>query len=205
MIEVDDHADPDGSDPMQDLAYIRRVLDATRDATRLSGNHYFLWGALIGAGLLLTWLVLEDWLPWSPASIAWIWAVLISIGWGGTGWLLRREHQRAVAVGHAARQMGLVWAGFGVTALLLYFVGSVFGPVPPQSLSGLMALSMGLAVWAVGLIAGIGWFRNLALPWWLGGALMLAWPGPHTVLALAAMLLLLFALPGWWLGRGARS
>lgn len=189
----------------EDLAYIRDVLDATRAATRLSGSHYLLWGSLIGGGLLLTWLVLERWLPWPFGSIAWIWGAIVALGWAGTGWLLWRENERAPAVGRAARQMGLVWAGFGITALLLYFVGSVHGPVPAHALSGLMALCMGLAVWAVGLIAAIGWFRNLALLWWLGGALMLAWPGPHTVLALAAMLLLLFSLPGWWLACGTRS
>jgi hypothetical protein len=199
------NARQEGALAQEDLAYIRRVLDATRDATRLSGSHYLLWGTLIGAGLLLTWLLLERWLPWPPAAIAWVWGVLTVLGWVGSGWLLRREHVRAPAIGHAARQMGLVWAGFGITAPLLYFAGSVFGPVPPQALSGLMALCMGLAVWAVGLIAGIGWFRNLALAWWLGGALLLAWPGQHGVLVLAAMMLLLFALPGWWLGRGGRE
>jgi hypothetical protein len=193
----------DSAAASRDLAYVRELTEATRTATMLSGSYFLLWGGLASLGLLLTWLVLEGWIAAAgPAAFGWIWGVLGAVGAAGTAWLVARENRQAAAIGRAATQIGLSWLGSGVAVGLLFFVGALSGAVPWTALSGLISILLGLGLWQHGLLAGIAWLRHLSWVWWLGAALMLLLPGPHTCLVLAGMTLVGYTLPGWWLARG---
>lgn len=186
-----------------DLAYIRAALQASQRASALSGAYYVIWGSLSTVGLLATWAVLRSGTP-ARATTWWIlWGSCMALGWALTAWQVWREARRSPAVNAATRRLGLTWAGVGIGITLCYFAGTATGAVAWPALSGLVAVFLGLGLWLNGLHAGIRWLMGLALPWWLGAVVLWTWPGPHGLLVLALMSLLLFTLPGWWLGRAS--
>lgn len=186
-----------------DLAYIRAALHASQRASALSGAYYVIWGSLSTVGLLATWAVLRSGTP-ARATTWWIlWGSCMALGWALTAWQVWREARRSPAVNAATRRLGLSWAGVGIGITLCYFAGTASGAVAWPALSGLVAVFLGLGLWLNGLHAGIRWLMGLALPWWLGAVVLWTWPGPHGLLVLALMSLLLFTLPGWWLGRAS--
>lgn len=186
-----------------DLAYIRAALQASQRASALSGSYYVIWGSLSTVGLLATWAVLRSGTP-ARATTWWIlWGSCMALGWTLTAWQVWREARRSPAVNAATRRLGLTWAGVGIGITLCYFAGTATGAVAWPALSGLVAVFLGLGLWLNGLHAGIRWLMGLALPWWLGAVVLWTWPGAHGLLVLALMSLLLFTLPGWWLGRAS--
>jgi hypothetical protein len=191
----------DNAAAARDLAYLRELTEATRAATMLSGTYYLLWGGLCTLGLLYLWLASRGLIAAGPWAVVWVWIVVGLVGGGVTAWLSVREQLRAPAIGHAAHRIGMTWVGTGIAIGVLFFVGVLWGEVPGPAMSGLVALFLGLGLWQNGLLAGIRWLRNLALLWWLGAAWLLVDPGPHSTLILAAMVLGLYTLPGWWLAR----
>lgn len=187
----------------EDLAFIRAALEASQRATALSAAYYVIWGALSTAGLLATWYALTR-SPIPGAATFWtIWGASLALGWVLTFWQAYREARRTPAVNVATRRLGLTWAGIGISLTVCFFAGTATGALPWASVSGLVAVFLGLGLWLNGLHAGIAWLSWLALPWWIGAVVLWRWPGTDTPLVLAAMTLLLFTLPGWWLGRGS--
>lgn len=187
----------------EDLAYIRAALQASQRATALSAAYYVIWGGVSSVGLVATWALLRTGAPERAATWWVLWGSCIALGWVLTAWQVWREARRSPAVNVATRRLGLSWAGVGIGISLCYFAGTATGAVAWPALSGLVAVFLGLGLWLNGLHAGIRWLMALALPWWLGAVILWVWPGPHALLVLAAMSLLLFTLPGWWLGRAS--
>lgn len=189
------------TDAKDDLAYIRGVMHQTQRFTIMSGDHFILWGVLIGTGLLCNWWLAgsthENWL--GP-----VWLV-ISLGGGFVSfWLGRREYRRAPVASWAGRLIGNVWLACGMGYVLLLLLGIAGGVVPAYASAGIAAAITGIGVYLTGVLANLGWFRNTAWLWWLAGAAMIVKPGAYTLPLFVGLLLLLYVVPGIILSRQYR-
>lgn len=189
------------TNPHEDLAYIRDLMEDTRRAAGLSGGYFVLWGLAISVGLLLTWLQVIDVLPYRPILT---WGPCLALGLLGHFVLAWRDEQRPVQ-SRAGRLVGTVWLALGV-AQLIYFVASMgFNTLPGIYMPGVVSSLLGSGIFITGVLAGITWLRNVGVAWWLGAISMFAWPGDHVSLLMGVLLLIFYVVPGVVLIRQQRA
>lgn len=188
-------------DPQQDLAVIRRLMEESQTAVAEDGRHFLLWGALSAAGLLGTWAATVGAWTLDPR---WLWAVLVGLGWVGSFWMGVRSGRRARVRTLGGRLIAVVWIACGITLTLIAAAGLLRGAVPVQALSGLVAVVLAGGFLGSAVLTGRRWLGAVAAAWWLGGGLMLFFPGLYTLPLLAAMAIALQVVPGLVLRRRAR-
>ncbi|MGD8176337.1 hypothetical protein [Marinimicrobium sp. ARAG 43.8] len=176
----------------EDLTYIRELMAGTRRAASISGGYFIVWGVATGVGLVLTWLQVVGVLPYRPMMT---WVPCIAFGMIGNLLLIRRDIRRPVQ-SYAGRLVGMVWVAVGVTQLIYFFAGLGTHTLPGQVLPAVFSALIGTGLFLTGVLAGLGWLRNLALGWWLGSLVMFLWPGEYAILLMGVLLLLCYVLPG---------
>lgn len=172
----------------EDLAWIRAATDQTHHFLCGSWRHQVVWGVIGVVGLVGTWFAMRT---AQGSALGILWFVAIAAGWA---WSIRegRTAGRSAPVRSvAARTFGGIWIGMGVCVTLIAGLSIFTGAVDPRSLSGLIAILFGGGYFASGFVAGIRWLLAVAVAWWVGGAALLLWPVPESVLILAAMVLIL--------------
>ena len=188
-------------DAAADLAYIRQVMAQTRRDTAARGIFFVIWGVAISASLLLTWAQLRGWIGGSQWAI---WIPTSVVAWGLTVWLAWR-YERQGTVSLHTHLIGMNWTAVGVAMMAVFFVGVGRGTVHYAGISGLAAILVGIGIFNTGHIAGIRWLAGVGVAWLVAGTLMLGFPGPHNLLAMAALLVFGEAVPGLVLMRQERA
>lgn len=186
-------------DPEEDLAMIRQLMSESREVTDAGGAYYLLWGSVVMAGLLATWLVAQGVLA-IPAG--WIWAAAIGLGWAGSFLLGRRRERELPVRTTGGRLMSGIWVGGGVTMTLLGFAPPAAGIVTTSGgIMGPIAMVMGSCYFATSFVYRSSVLRWMAAGWWVGGLAMLVWSGATSILVMAGLVLCLQIVPGVWLAR----
>lgn len=188
-------------DPQQDLAVIRRLMEESQTAVAEDGRHFLLWGALSAVGLLGTWAAVVGVVALDPR---WLWAAVVAVGWTGSFWMGIRGGRRSRVRTLGGRLIAVVWISCGVTLTLIAAAGLLGGVVPVQALSGLVAVVLAGGFLGSAVLTGQRWLGAVAAAWWLGGGVMLFFPGLYTLPLLAAMAIALEVVPGLVLRRQAR-
>jgi hypothetical protein len=177
----------------EDLVAIRAMMERTRDVVGYAAPHFVVWGVLMAAALLATYLLRDQ---AGDGWISWLWVLAVGVGWA-LSWLLAvRGRRRGRVRSQAGRMLGGLWLGTGVTMTILGFAGPAGGAVSTLVVSGMLAAVLGAAYFATGVLAGVRWLMAVGVGWWAGSLVMLLWPGPAAVLLMAACMLALQVGPG---------
>jgi len=185
---------------LEDLAYIRQVMEQTRRYTAAKGVFFVIWGVAVSVSLVLTWLQVtggvggNQWAIWIPTTL---------VAWGLTLYFAWRQ-QRESAVPHHAHLIGMNWTAIGIAMMFMFFVGVARGTIGYPAINGLAALLVGIGIFNTGHLSGIRWLAGVGVAWLVCGALMLAWPGLHTLLLMAFLLVIGQIVPGLILMREER-
>jgi hypothetical protein len=186
---------------LDDLAYIRNVMEQTRRYTAAKGVYFVVWGVAVSVSMLLTWLQIErviggsQWAVWTPTVL---------IAWGLTLYFSWKEQREGVAPYHA-HLIGMNWTAVGVAMMCVFFIGVSRGTVHYSAISGLSALLVGIGIFNSGHLSGLRWLAGVGVLWLANGAAMLAWPGQHTLPWMAVLLLIGQIVPGLVLMREERA
>lgn len=190
-------------DPRAELQYVRQLMAEGERSFQESGAHFLIWGVATAAGLALTWLAIRAAAP--PPGWLWVgWAAVLLIACVGAVMAGRRENRRAPAHTLAGRMLGDVWGGIGVAILLLGLGGGAVGILPGPAIPVVVATLLGAGYFATASLYRKVPLRALALGWWTGAVAMAIWPGTHSVLVLALLVLVLEVAPGIVLVRGPK-
>lgn len=177
----------------EDLALIRRLMEDSRREVVDRGKHFLIWGVIPVVGLVATYARATTGAGPDPR---WVWMGVLVVGWGASmvvGW---RDGRRQRVFTTARRILTATWVAMAVT-LTLIALGGMFGAlVDVRALPGLLSVTMAPAVLLTAVLTGERWLTAVAVGWWLGGGVMLFVPGLYTLLLMAAMALLLLAVPG---------
>lgn len=177
----------------QDLALIRRVMEESRREVVDRGKHFLIWGVIPFFGLLLTYFAATGAIAIDPAPV---WLGLLGVGWIASfavGWM---DGRRARVTTLGRKLLTAVWVSVAATMTLVALAGMFGEVVPNEALPGLLSLLIAPPVFLTGTLTRDRWLVWVAGGWWLGGTLMILVPGIYTLLLMAAMALLLTALPG---------
>lgn len=178
-----------------ELTEIKRIMADSRRIMVDDGIGFILWGTLVAAGLIATYLSVLGYIPWNITSIAWF--VLIGTGWIITILQYRNEDKKRKAVTFAGKVAGAIWGSAGFTMTIIGFIGSATGLVKGMGISPLMACVLAAAFFVSGVIYNDKTFRYLSFGWWAGAILMFFWHSPHTLLLFALMIIFMQVLPGF--------
>lgn len=177
----------------QDLELIRRVMEESRREVVDRGKHFLIWGIVPFIGLLFTYFAATGAIVIDPTPV---WLGLLGVGWIASfvvGWMDGRS-ARVTTLGR--KLLTAVWVSVAATMTLVALAGMFGEVVPVQALPGLLSLLIAPPVFLTGMLTRERWLVWVAAGWWAGGTLMIFVPGIYTLLLMAAMALLLTALPG---------
>lgn len=177
-----------------ELSEIKKIMEDSRRILVDDGIGFIIWGTLVAAGLIFTYLSVLGYLSWEISSIAWF--ALIGAGWLITIFLVRKEKKERKVVSFPGKVAGAIWSSAGITMTIIGFVGSYSGLVKGMGISPLMACVLAAAFFVSGVIYNDKSFRLLGFGWWAGAIVMFFWHSPHTLLLFAMMIIFMQVLPG---------
>jgi hypothetical protein len=109
-------------------------------------------------------------------------------------WYKYRGDKRAETF--AGKILGSVWLSAGVAMTILGFAGTYSGAYGPVFISPVLAAVLGIAFYVSALVYDSLLMKYLAPLWWAGSIFMFFFPGLHTIIVMAAMMLFLQVIPG---------
>ena len=180
----------------EDIAFIRNALEGGRTYARFRAPDIAVWGVLVALGYLGTFAFVDGLTGIRPT---YIWWTLVALGWIFSSrhfWRRRAEGCDAAVRSDAARVLGALWLGFGITMMSFALLNTAAAH-SPGDMNLVSAGLLGLCFFASAAATGIGWLRWVALGWWVSEFLFMA--AGDTALSLllgAALMLGLLSLPG---------
>ena len=178
---------------LEDIKFIKRIIDDSKRITIDNGMGYVFWGIIVTIGLLANYImaVLNI-----KISFIWIWIVLIGFGWIYTiiSYFSRKSKPRVCT--YAGKLLRLIWLSCGIAMTLIGFIGVFSGAIDGSYISPILSSILGVGFMLSGFIYDLRWVRNLSIGWWIGATVMFVYPGLHSILVMAFMMLAFQVVPG---------
>lgn len=188
----------DENKALEELKFIKKVIDESKRTIIDNGMGYIVWGILIVIGLLSTYLSIVN---KSYFAYGYNWFIVIGIGWLYSFFEVRREKKVLPVVTFSARIVGAVWFATGIVMTILGFVPTLTGAIHGVYVSPLMAVILGIPFYLTGVLYGIRFIKYLSIGWWAGGIVMFIYPGMYSLVLMAGMIIFFQVFPGIFLYR----
>lgn len=142
--------DRDGA--IDDLKFIRSVLERTERRIDPHAFHYVLWGAIV-----LVWYPLSHWFQLRGDTTAMLYLGIGAVALGTVlsgllGWRRSRRTRLAGENTFVSRQVGLVTAGALVAAIVLSALGPATGMIPGERVPVVWGLAYAALAYNVGVV-----------------------------------------------------
>lgn len=186
-----------------ELSLIKKMMDDTRKINIDNGIHYIFWGILIAVALFLNYLIIK--LNFYPKYAGFVWLVLMVSGAVADIFIGKYQSKRSSVSTYAGRLMSSLWFASGVAMFIYGFVGSFSGAYNPIFICPIIATSLGISYFTSGSIQQLGWLKSVSYGWWAGAIVMFVFPGIHTLLVFAVMIILLQIVPGIVLNKRSKE
>ncbi len=192
----------DTIDARQELAFIKKVIADSRTAISDDGKGLIVWGVLVTIGMVIMYVSFQ--LDYNFSKIL-LWAALIGLGWAYTlGHEMQRGRKKRFST-FGGRILGSVWLGCGIVMTVIGFLSPVTEAVKPWAIIPIASLVIGIGYLVTGVVHDDRRIRVYSLGWWLGGIVMLLWPGYYMFLLFGAMIIVFQIFPGVRLYRQWKS
>jgi len=184
----------------EDIAFIRRTIEQGRRIAGAWSPDMLVWGIAIAIGYFGTYARVRGWWTLDPN---WLWVACIVLPWL---YSLRRVWRPLLAGQSEAPQRALtspltmVWFACGIFLTILAFAAILAGERATWG-SAVTAGVMGIGFFVSSSLCNLAWMRWVAIAWWVGELAMIVWHGAESLLLMAALMLMLLALPGFVLMR----
>ena len=192
------------SERADDLAYIRDVTEAARDAPLLGGRFLVFWGVLVSAAWTIQWAVLSGAAGLPLWSLGVLWAAFgVIAGIGMT--VLTRGVARKPGQGTMANKVSsAAWtgAGFGLFAyagavIVAGAIGALPSPLLYDTILGVAFVVYAAAFLATAAASGQAWLRGFAALSFAGAGMVPFFLGqPVLYLISAGVVFVVAAVPG---------
>jgi len=182
----------DEKNALEDIQFIRKIINESKRSVIYSGKDYIFWGILVFIGMLATYIFVNVHFYF---NYIWVWVVLIPIGWGYSLYNRARQKVKYPST-FVGKIISAVWGAAGVGMTLIGFVGTYSGTVSPNSIAPILCIIMGGAYFATGVAVESKWFRNLSFAWWIGGIVLLFVVSITGLLIMAFLMLAFQVIPG---------
>jgi len=190
-------------DAREDIAFIRRTMEQGRRVAGAWSPDMLVWGIAIAIGYFATYGRVRG--LWR-IDANWVWAACILLPWA---YSLRRLPQRLFAnrpntepqYGPAS-PLSMLWFACGIFLTIIGLACIVSDEPNTWWVNPLVAGAMGVGFFVSSFLSSVTWLRWVGLGWWAGElAAFTLRNRADGLLLMAALMLLLLALPGLLLMR----
>ncbi|MFZ1321042.1 MAG: hypothetical protein WAT71_05755 [Ignavibacteria bacterium] len=186
-----------------ELSLIKKMMEDTRKMNIDNGIHYIFWGILVAVALFLNYLIIK--LNFYPKYAGFVWLVLMVSGAIADIFIGKYQSKRSSVSTYAGRLMSSLWLASGVAMFIYGFVGSFSGAYNPIFICPIIATSLGISYFTSGSIQQLSWLKSVSYGWWAGAIFMFVFPGIHTLLVFAVMIILFQIVPGIVLNKRSKE
>jgi hypothetical protein len=177
-----------------ELSVIKKIMEDSRRVVSDNGWHYIFWGVIVTIALIANYIMALSHVDMKFAGIMWF--VMMVSAAIVEGVIERRNEKKRKAMTFAAKLLGSLWTSSGIAMFMIGFIGTISGAYNPVYISPLISIVLGVAYFTSGAIQQIKWLQMLSVGWWLGAIGTFAFPGIHTLLIFAAMIVCFQIIPG---------
>ncbi|MFO7447782.1 MAG: hypothetical protein R6W90_15560 [Ignavibacteriaceae bacterium] len=177
---------------LEELQFIRQVIEETKRDFIYNGLDYILWGVIVITGMMLQYILI---LSKVHFSFFWLWVALISLGWI-LSFFNGRKLKNKAPHGYHKKIVMHVWLASGIAMTLIGFLGPASGAISPMAISPLISVVVGSAYFISGNITKSKWFTNLSFGWWGGAIIMFFVMNVHQFLIMAILMIFFQTIPG---------
>lgn len=188
----------------EDLAFIRRMMDAGRQRAAFDGAHLMIWGAVLTGAYFAQYLQVYSYIPGSSLVI---WLPAFAVGWAASFLYGRNacahDHEPSLAV----TAYNGAWLAVGITMLLHFGAAVASGAFNPKAITVLACGVIASAFYVISLVTELKSLKAVSAGWWLIliYATVQKQYDAEMLLVLSAASALLILLPGQLMRRLANE
>ncbi len=183
----------DSISAQEELSFIKKVIEDSKRILIIDGKNFIFWGILGSIGLLATYLSI---ITKNYSLINWSWMVLIFFGFVYTIFYYQKKSRTGNSQTFAGKIMNSIWFAMGIAATILGFAGGMSGAIHGIYISPSISTVVGVAYFISGIVYSSKWMTGLSAGWWLGAVIMFVFPGLHSILIMAGMMIFFQIVPG---------
>jgi len=184
----------DSKQAESELALIKQIMLDSRRVVGDNGWHYIFWGVVVTAALIANYIMIQQNVPMNYAGLMWFITMISAFIIEGI--IGRKFSKRSRVKTFAGRLLSSLWIASGLSMFMLGFAGTISGAYNPIYICPLISIVLGLAYYTSGTIQQIRWLKMISVGWWAGAVYTFAFPGIHTLLIFAIMMVCLQVIPG---------
>lgn len=182
-----------------ELSLIKKMMDDSRKISLDNGWHFIYWGSLVTTALLLNYILII--VHAKQQYIGWMWFIMM-IGGAIAGGIMEKRHERKKKVHTiAGRIIGSLWFASGIAMFIYGFLGSISGGYNSVYICPVISTSLGISYFTTGEIQQVKLLKYVAFGWWVGAVFLFFYPGIHTLLIFALMMICFQIAPGVIINR----
>ena len=188
----------------EDLALIRKMMQAGRQKAAFDGKHLIIWGAILTASYFAQYLQV---LGYFGGTSLWIWLPAFAIGWAASFLTGRRECPSGVEPNIMVRVYNGAWLAVGITMLLHFGAAVASQAFNPKAITVLACGIIASSFYVISIVTEMRSLRSVSVGWWLilVYATVQKTYNAEMLLVLAGASALLILLPGQLMRRLAST
>jgi hypothetical protein len=193
---------------IEDIAYIKKILEETQQKVVENGSMLILWGIIIVIGQTLTYtlikLVESGKYVGDYCGVTVLWGVLFFAGWIVSFLKFRKQSNRKGSGSFVQRTFRSVWASSCIGIAIFLFTSLLTGNLDGNLINPIISVFIGGSYFICANLFEQFWFKILACGWWCGAIIMFVFPGLHSFLIFSILVVSFLIIPGIVLYRKSR-
>ena len=182
-----------------ELSVIRKIMEDSRAVVLNNGWHYIYWGIVVTCALIANYIMAIMRVDVNYQGMMWF--VLMTSA-AITGAIIERfADKKRKARTFAAKLLGSLWFAGGIAMFMFGFMGTISGAYNPVFICPIISTVLGVTYYTSGAIQQLKWLQKLSYGWWAGAIVTFIYPGIHTLLIFALMMICFQTIPGIIINR----
>ncbi len=183
-----------------DLALIRRMMEAGRRRAGIDGSHMIIWGALMMIGFFSQYASVVGHIP---DTILGIWLPILVIGNALSIYVGKKHKKNSNSDNLSLEAYSSAWMTIGIGAIIYFAVSLLTGAFDPKTMTLISAALFGGAYFIIARITRIKSLYLVVIGWWVVlSYFSMPIPFDHESLLIMAMVsAVLILLPGQMMRR----
>jgi hypothetical protein len=180
-------------DAKNEIAFIKKVIEDSKRAVGGDNLGSVVWGVIVAIGMILTYLhiiALTDFI-----HVGLLWAILIALGWIYTVSSMIKQRKKPSTKTFGGRMLTSIWTACGIVMTCFGFYAAYLHVIEPWAIVPVCSLIIGIGYYVTADIVASRLTKIFALVWWIGGLLMMTWPGAYIFLLFASLIIALQIIP----------
>lgn len=176
-----------GGDLADEIAYVKTLAEEGRNAPLVGGVLYVIWGAVIAAAAMLSYLAETGVIALPFVGSLWFWLAALGVGWALSFAVAGRSARKPGALTIGNKTASAAWLAIGVFMSIFWLAAMIFrghfksSGIEPGLVFGLMfpiAFGLyGIAFYATAVAARLDWMRGFSFAAWIFSIAALYWVG----------------------------